>query len=761
MANHPAIPEYINPRDFQTVCIIIPKEKIHKGRVFNVTSNEKALLRRNGTVIEQFSGRGKEVLPNTEVIVASLREYTLSIAFGAKSKYVTSPPDIEYPTITTITGEVIQSALVNITFAVDRDDKHNLHRLLEIPTQQTNKVTVKDIARSLSNNVNISGKIYVAGYSNNDNHKSIRYDTNRLEQIKRDIGSSVKELLASWGILLRSVSLHIYSTSMDEELLVREEDRQEQERILLELKQELDRVRADNAKKSADYEACKASMQREINELYTNKDEKLAKIDADKKIIRAEMGIEQLDALKRKIQLQKTLTEAEYAEKIAEIQARLGKIEIKPPLDPVINTGVTHIPTSVDQEIRKLTEQIRLNPNDVGAYKSRGDAYCEMGNYPTAILDYNEAITRYLKYTAAYKARGDAYYQLGQYSDAINDYNKAKELDPSIQLHSYANITVYVGSDDNYLYALDAATSVLKWRYKTGRGIRSSPAVYNGTVYVGSTDNYLYALDADIGALTWYYKIGNEIWSSPAVYNDTVYLGSNDYYLYALDADTGTLKWRYKTGSSISSSPAVYNGTVCVGSDDNYLYALDTATGTLKWRYKTGNYVRASPTVYNGTVYVGSDDNYLYALNAATGTLKWRYKTGDSIWSSSAVYNGTVYVGSWDRYLYALDADTGTLKWRYETSSIFDSSPAVYNGTVYVGSFDSSLYALDAYTGKRQWSYDTRSILVSSPAVYNGTVYIGSSTNYLYALDAYTGALKWRYETGGDVVSSPVVAEFE
>ncbi len=731
------IREHIRVLDFQTVCITIPKDETPAGRMFNVTSNEKALFRRNGTVIEQFSGRGKEVKPDTEVIVASLREYTLSIVFGAKSEYIKSSPDIEYKSITTVTGEVIESALVNITFAVNRDDKHNLHRLLEIPTQQTDKTTVKDIARALSNNVNISGKIYVAGYGNNDSHKSIRYDIPRQEQINRDIKSSVKDLLADWGILLRSVSLHIYSTSRDEELLVREADRQEQERILFELKQDLERVRADNAKKSADYEYRKEKTQ-------------------------AELDIEKLDGLKRKIQLEQILTEYEYAEKIAEIQARIGKIEIKsPPDDPVIKEDPPVITSLVDQKISEFTKRLRLNPNDVEAYKSRGDAYCEMGNYPTAILDYNEAITRYLKYTAAYKARGDAYYQLGQYSDAINDYSKAKELDPSIQLHSYANITVYVGSDDNYLYALDAATSVLKWRYKTGDNVHSSPAVYNGTVYVGSDDNYLYALNADTGTLKWRYKAGDWIRSSPAVYNSTVYVGSNDNYLYSLDPTTDTLKWRYKTGSIVYSSPAVYNGTVYVGSDDNYLYALNAATGSLEWRYKTGDEVNSSPVVYNGTVYVGSDDNYLYALNAATGTLKWRYKTGDRIDSSPAVYNGTVYVGSLDNYIYALDADTGTLKWHYETGFWIQSSPTVYNGTVYVGSYDQYFYALDADTGKRQWGYYTGINVNSSPAVYNGTVYVGCGDKYIYALNADTGKRQWGYETGGNVNSSPVVVKFE
>jgi serine/threonine-protein kinase len=53
---------------------------------------------------------------------------------------------------------------------------------------------------------------------------------------------------------------------------------------------------------------------------------------------------------------------------------------------------------------------------------------------------------------------------------------------------------VYVGSTDNYVYALDASTGDLRWRYQTGHRVESSPTVAGGVVYVGSTDNYVYAL---------------------------------------------------------------------------------------------------------------------------------------------------------------------------------------------------------------------------------------------------------------------------
>jgi outer membrane protein assembly factor BamB len=62
---------------------------------------------------------------------------------------------------------------------------------------------------------------------------------------------------------------------------------------------------------------------------------------------------------------------------------------------------------------------------------------------------------------------------------------------------------VYIGSDDNNLYALSASTGAPLWNYTTGGSVESSPAVANGVVYVGSDDGNVYAfgLTGDAGTI--------------------------------------------------------------------------------------------------------------------------------------------------------------------------------------------------------------------------------------------------------------------
>jgi len=57
------------------------------------------------------------------------------------------------------------------------------------------------------------------------------------------------------------------------------------------------------------------------------------------------------------------------------------------------------------------------------------------------------------------------------------------------------------------------------WSYTTGASVESSPTVANGTVYIGSWDHNVYALDATTGANVWSYMAGDGVNSSPTIAN--------------------------------------------------------------------------------------------------------------------------------------------------------------------------------------------------------------------------------------------------
>jgi len=325
--------------------------------------------------------------------------------------------------------------------------------------------------------------------------------------------------------------------------------------------------------------------------------------------------------------------------------------------------------------------------------------------------------------------------------------------------------TVYVGSWDNNLYAINP-DGTEKWHFTTGGLVRSSPAIgADGTIYVGSAEdsvvngiNYhgtcvLYAVNPD-GTQKWRFVTGGDIWGvfcSPAIGSDgTIYYGSGDYNLsrgggtrlYAFNPN-GTEKWSFDAGNDVTSSPAVgLDGIIYVGSGSGNLHAINP-NGTEKWHFTTGSFVESSPTIgMDGTIYVGSSDDRLYAVNP-NGTEKWRFTTGGpEVFSSPAIgSDGTIYVGtgegSSDNNLHAINPD-GTEKWRFTTGGGVMSSPAIgADGTIYVGSFDGNFYAVNP-DGTEKWHLSI-SASVSSPAIgSDGTIYVGSWDHKLYAIGGPT-----------------------
>jgi outer membrane protein assembly factor BamB len=307
---------------------------------------------------------------------------------------------------------------------------------------------------------------------------------------------------------------------------------------------------------------------------------------------------------------------------------------------------------------------------------------------------------------------------------------------------------------------------LLKWRYQTGGKVQSSPVIGRyGTIYAGSEDGYLYALNPD-GSLKWKCNTGGSIYAAPAVGSDeTIYIGNWDSTFYAIHPN-GVVKWSYPTGSWMPSSAAIArDGTICVGSDDNFLYAFNP-DGSLKWSYDAGWHLKSSPAIADdGTIYVGCWDNFLYALNP-DGSLKWRYETEGYIISSPAIgYDGVIYVGNGshlaDNHFQAINPD-GSMRWELDIYGYVDSSPAIgANGMIYAGARDYKLYAITP-EGGIDWSYNTGSPVNSSPVVgADGTIYFGATGQmpdayYFYALTT-EGELLWRYPVGGSIESSPAL----
>jgi outer membrane protein assembly factor BamB len=296
--------------------------------------------------------------------------------------------------------------------------------------------------------------------------------------------------------------------------------------------------------------------------------------------------------------------------------------------------------------------------------------------------------------------------------------------------------TVYAGSCDGNLYALNLTTGMQKWAYKAG-AIKAAPSVKDGVVYVGDEDGMFHAVDASTGKKRWTYETGAEITSSANFDGDRILFGSADQMLYCLSRE-GKELWKFKVpGGPVMGSPAVVAGRTFVAGCDSMLHVIDAATGKETGSVELGGQVGASIGAAGDRLFVGTMANQVHAVDWKKAELAWTFEAANRaqpFFSSAAVTDKLVLVGSRDRELHALDRQTGKPAWALATKGKVDSSPVVAGQRVYVGSMDGNLYVVDLTTGAERQRLELGRGIVASPAVAEGCLVIGTTDGDLYCL---------------------------
>jgi len=200
-----------------------------------------------------------------------------------------------------------------------------------------------------------------------------------------------------------------------------------------------------------------------------------------------------------------------------------------------------------------------------------------------------------------------------------------------------------------------------------GTGANGVPLVVFGSK---DRDDSVYALNARTGALVWRYRTSAEkdadVGAPPTISppgrngfaGGVVYVTAKDKVTYALNLTTGTLIWKHPLAVGTNgdlSGTALVGGRVYVGSDTG-VYALSAVTGTQIWHVLPAATFFASPAVTGPSgrqvLLIGDTTGHLYALNLATGATVWTQQPSTrGFWGSPAVSQGAFYVAGLDGVL--------------------------------------------------------------------------------------------------------------
>jgi outer membrane protein assembly factor BamB len=280
--------------------------------------------------------------------------------------------------------------------------------------------------------------------------------------------------------------------------------------------------------------------------------------------------------------------------------------------------------------------------------------------------------------------------------------------------------------------------------------VLASPLVHEETLYIGSNDHYVYAVDTTNGKQRWKFDTGSAVMATAAIAQGVVCVGGNQK-IYGLDARTGNPRWIQPAGSFFQSRVATDGSTFYLGGWDNTLYALDVETGHPRWTRRMGRTFYyspaiASPDFANGRIYICSNDNMLHAVDVRNGDDVWAIsapKDGDSLGYSSPVVSGnTVYVAGLGQNgdVYAYNIANGGMRWRNSTGQTFyDSSVklAPDGKSLAIMGLRGKVSVLDTANGRRLWGYELGPGNIFSTPEYDGSVvYTVTMANDVQALNA-------------------------
>ena len=296
-----------------------------------------------------------------------------------------------------------------------------------------------------------------------------------------------------------------------------------------------------------------------------------------------------------------------------------------------------------------------------------------------------------------------------------------------------AKDAVYFGCDNGYLYKLDRATGKERWRYDLGDSriarvlshpigekagefdfddYGASPLVVGDTVYMGSGDGSVHAINATTGERVWRFEGSGSVRSGLAADSLRVIFATSTGIVYAVDRRSGEQLWKRESRGPVYGAPAIIGDKVVLGNRNGLIAGLRLETGAVDWRvilWGSSAESEAEPTGGSRFFFGSSDLRAVSFIDAANGHVIWRSDVFGWPWARPAVSESRVFVSTAGGQLgeirhfgafSALDRTTGKVLWRWpmpEWPGIlingFRASPIVAGNAVFVGGLDGTLYA--------------------------------------------------------------------
>jgi outer membrane protein assembly factor BamB len=320
--------------------------------------------------------------------------------------------------------------------------------------------------------------------------------------------------------------------------------------------------------------------------------------------------------------------------------------------------------------------------------------------------------------------------------------------------------------DEEFLFALDAATGKQLWSIRVGKvgendgpnypGPRAAPSIAGELLYTLGSDGDLVCARTDSGKVVWRKHLETEFegkrgtWAyceSPLVDGDVLVCtpGGSRATLLALDRKTGKVLWQTKKPSR---NYAGYASAVAAQAGKTKLYVqflgagvvgVDARDGKLLWEYRknVGGTNCATPIVHDGLVFTsapgdqGAGGDALLRLMPTNGGVEVKevyYLRNLMNHHGGVVRIGEHLYGTGRGGLVCLEFRTGKVKWRHR--SIGPGSLLAADGHLYLRGQRGEVALIEASPagyrekGRFRQPHRSRFATFAHPVVAGGRLYL-------------------------------------
>ena len=313
---------------------------------------------------------------------------------------------------------------------------------------------------------------------------------------------------------------------------------------------------------------------------------------------------------------------------------------------------------------------------------------------------------------------------------------------------SHDGRTLFVPSADRHLYALDASTGLVGWRFAADAPVLSQPLVTPELV-VFTAGERLLAVHAASGELAWAVPGRGFSAGRAGCDGERVYTAAADGFARAHDLRTGREAWSHRMVSGDLHRVTLYSGWddvialgagVVLAATVSGTQALEAATGAPRWTLPGSTMYPPTVVLGDGTALFTTERGLLTRVGLADGSAVWQADLGVGVQNAGlAVAGDSAWVVSADgrlvRVRLADGRELGSV--RYSLAQCY-SAPAVTGDTLVAGDQDGVVHGLRLPAGS-QGPGPYRMNASSAPNVASGCSSCGRCPAWLMTVNCACG----------------------